>query len=364
MTEKIDRTKPTCSNVAKLGSSAGANYTGGWANQSVYVGANCSDAVGKCTESSKGLTVSTDGIYSYQWNFKDQAGNEGVCSELYVKIDKTPPICSNDVRIGSSYGTYYGGGWTNQDVYTTAYCSDGSSGCSSTRKITTSGATSNVSKQDRTNNPSWSVQASGVSYTTWYVYDQAGNVGVCPTTTEYVDKIPPTVVFDQDFTKTIQNKEDKGVSVKVNLYGTCGFGCSQTFGQINSAYLQSKKYICFNNVKKYDNNHYCINKEYTCGGYVLTKTDNLSGIVSDEVALVNHGGTSQIINVENKPTGLYPIDNYIYTLTDDAGNTTKFHLSVMSTHHLRHTKSDAKEGVNITDFTSVYKNCTANGWSK
>lgn len=104
----IDKTAPTCTNVAKIGDVNGANYTNNkWVNKNVYTSANCKDTLSGCSNEKKVTTTgkTTNGTYdprtswtvyaegtSYlDWSVKDNAGNTKACSRITVKVDKTPP---------------------------------------------------------------------------------------------------------------------------------------------------------------------------------------------------------------------------------------------------------------------------------
>ena len=110
-----------------------------------------------------------------------------------VKVDLNDPDCKpvakKDNEKGSEY-KYKENKWYNNDIYTSADCVKGSSGsdCSDKKTLTTTGKTTNV--KNATYN-SWTVQANGISYLTWTVYDESGRKKVCDRITAMKDSSPP-----------------------------------------------------------------------------------------------------------------------------------------------------------------------------
>ena len=154
----------------------------------VTVGCDDGDGVG-CTkaEFTKTFKTTTD---VGKITIEDKEGNKTTC-EVSVNIDLTPPTCSNIAKLNNSSGTNYSSNsWTNQNIYTSATCTDQNSGCSAIKKVTTTGATGN---QNKVSNGTYTVSANGTSTTTWYVYDVAGNEVTCQTITEKKDATPPTI---------------------------------------------------------------------------------------------------------------------------------------------------------------------------
>ena len=154
----------------------------------VTVGCDDGDGVG-CTkaEFTKTFKTTTD---VGKITIEDKEGNKTTC-EVSVNIDLTPPTCSNIAKLNNSSGTNYSSNsWTNQNIYTSATCTDQNSGCSAIKKVATTGATGN---QNKVSNGTYTVSANGTSTTTWYVYDVAGNEATCQTITEKKDITPPTI---------------------------------------------------------------------------------------------------------------------------------------------------------------------------
>ncbi|MBO5414955.1 MAG: type II secretion system protein [Bacilli bacterium] len=110
---------------------------------------------------------------------KDALGNQKYCAAAHVNVysDHDKPTCTVVAKKTDANGdNYTENSWTSKNVYTTATCSDTSGSCSATKKVTTTGVTTNVTDDARS---SWTVKAKGLSYVTWKVYDAAGNGKAC-----------------------------------------------------------------------------------------------------------------------------------------------------------------------------------------
>ena len=96
----------------------------------------------------------------------DVAGNCSDKNQTYIRIDKTPPTCTNSG--GNS-------NWVNTNITITGACSDNASGCKA-----------NVVKTYSTNTNTNTASPGNV-------FDNAGNKGTCPGNQPvHIDKTPPT----------------------------------------------------------------------------------------------------------------------------------------------------------------------------
>ena len=174
--------KPTCTITVSSGTK-GKNdwYTSDVSIKMTTTGSSISSkGLATSKKSTNGLTTATissettTGTTYYGYVANSSVSNE--CS-ITIKIDKTEPKCNRVMKKESSKGSNYtSGDLICNDVYTSASCSDtGGSGCDY-KTITTTGATKNVTDKTDT---SWTVQAKGISYVTWKVYDKAGNSDSC-----------------------------------------------------------------------------------------------------------------------------------------------------------------------------------------
>lgn len=155
---KLDSIPPTCTTTE--GSKTN------WTNQPFTINQYCEDGQSGCSENPfskyyNTLTI-TDNI-----TIKDNAGNETECP-VSVYLDNEGPSCGSVSGDSTS--------WTNGDRNITVQCNDGNgSGCaqsSFTQYFSSSGATDVIN-----------------------ISDTVGNVTGC-TVNKYIDKIPPTIVFD------------------------------------------------------------------------------------------------------------------------------------------------------------------------
>ena len=124
----IDKTPPTVTGFANIGSSNGPAYTAGqFTNQSVVVGFNCSDPLsGPAAGTTTGATTETaQGMYTVQGSCQDVAGNTGNGSFGPVNIDTTTP----GVVISSPQATTY---LLNQQITPSYQCGDNSGGDTAT----------------------------------------------------------------------------------------------------------------------------------------------------------------------------------------------------------------------------------------
>lgn len=366
VTINVDKTPPTCS----------VSLSGIRGNNGYYLG----DVTAILTKSdslsgvaASGISDSNNAIYNEKTSItfnsnsennlfaygyvKDKAGNVGVCKNANAfHIDKTKPECSlkiSDTKMGSN--SWY---TENVKIYYKKVNDVGSgiSSCSGNSKC--SGLITKYTNDTKSH-----------TYTAT-VTDNAGNRGTCSITFKK-DSTDPTISFNQNKTGKITGLDGKKHSVSINKYGDCDKECysKDTLGRRNSYYLQQKEksakngnYVCFNVVTTSPNGKYtCINKEYTCGSLSIDRSDQTSGLDTFKEALIGSSG-DVILNVEGKDSGYKAVDNFVYTAIDKAGNSSQFYISYLSTHHLRHTKTNATDGVRMTDFTNNYK-CTNSGWA-
>ena len=229
VTAPIDRTLPTVPTVSlyKRTTSTAATSSSGlsaypnntWFKGWVFTQASKStDAIsgfdhyevtttGKTTNESNAKktyrNIDAQGTSTIKYRAMDKAGNYSAYSGVYtIKLDRKAPTCSNIARLSNKSGNNYTSGkWVNQSVYTAAKCSESGdvSKCSGVRKVTTTGKTTNVTKKE---NDSRTINAQGVSKSTWYVYDNAGNEGKCDTITEKIDKTKPSCSTSKSNTYT------------------------------------------------------------------------------------------------------------------------------------------------------------------
>ncbi|NLA34052.1 MAG: hypothetical protein GX861_04250, partial [Tenericutes bacterium] len=158
------------------------NSTGGWENWGINK-----------TETSKDLIA--EGERQGKIVIKNSAGETKECLTNIYYIDKTAPICTKVAKkIDSNGKDYTNKTWINENVYTSATCSDSLSRCRSNnvKSVTTKGKTNNVTDQFES---SWTVKAEGKSTVTWSVYDAAGNKGTCSVIEPYIDKTPPIIYY-------------------------------------------------------------------------------------------------------------------------------------------------------------------------
>ena len=139
---------------------------------------DCNDTGGsRCKQGTYEKTYTTS-IGTDSVVIEDNAGNKRTCT-YGVYVDKEAPTCGNIAKLNNASGSDYGlGSLTCSNVYTSAVCTydSGGSGCSSTKTLTTRGNTTNITNELRNQ---WTVEASGVSYMNWFVYDNAGNSTDC-----------------------------------------------------------------------------------------------------------------------------------------------------------------------------------------
>lgn len=248
----LDRTAPTNPTVGlykkksgtDISSSSGlSSYTNNtWLNGYVYTEAKgstdsisqldnyqytTSGAVGTNTNKvGQYKNVNNEGTSNIKYRACDKAGNCTAFSSNYtIKLDRTAPTCTNVITYGGK--TYSSGKWVNQDIRTSAKCSDSVSGCKSEMKVTSTGATQHVTKAKNT---SFTVSQEGTSTTRWYVYDNAGNEGTCATVTEKIDKTKPTCTNVATYNG---RNYSSGTWVNTNIYTTANCndslsGCSST----------------------------------------------------------------------------------------------------------------------------------------
>lgn len=149
---------------------------------------------------------------------QDEAGNKNSCSNS-VKVDKTPPTCTNIMKKDNDKGaTYTSGSWHTNYVYTSASCGDTTSGCSTTKTLTTTGATTNVTDKA---GGSWTVQANGTSYLVWKTYDNAGNSKACSQITAKVDRVNPKITWSVSYGAKHTDYNGNTCYSSVTLKATC-----------------------------------------------------------------------------------------------------------------------------------------------
>lgn len=162
-------------------------------------------------------TLSSEGKRQGKIIIKNDSGETKECLTDKYWIDKSAPTCTNIAKLGSSAGTTYSNNtWVNQNIYTSAACSDSLSGCrsSNSRSVTTTGATTNETNSFVN---SWTVYANGTSSLTWSVYDNVGNFKTCDTVMVKVDKVAPMIEHTISGTKKIQNSKWYTSNVTINF---------------------------------------------------------------------------------------------------------------------------------------------------
>jgi len=244
-TIKLDRTKPSCSNIARLSNSGGASYTSGkWVNvRGIYTAPICSDSMSGCDNSKSRLTwsfsggsinkslqtqytINRQGTNHSTWYVYDQAGNEGVCSSITENLDWTPPSCSNVAKLNNASGANYTNGkWVNKPVYMAASCADtGGSGCAGTYAI--------VNDRARVNTTHATVSQQGSTTFKWYTHDNAGNVTACSqVTTARVDTTKPTcsiTATSKGSSYSSGSWSNQAITMTANCSDSGGSGCTGT----------------------------------------------------------------------------------------------------------------------------------------
>ena len=364
VTINVDKTPPTCS-VSLSGTPGNNGYYLSGVTASLAVQDDRSGVIGYDISGINDATyngqssiyfanTNSVGLLAYG-HVKDKAGNVGICKSSAINIDLYDPTCSLKISGKKGKNDWYTSN-VEIDYKSVNEVGSGISSCSGNSKC--SGKITTY-KDDTSN----------YTYTAT-VTDKAGRSGTCSISFKK-DSTPPTISFNQNKTGKITGLDGKKHSVSINKYGDCDKDCysKDTLGRRNSYYLQQKEksakngaYVCFNVVTTSPNGKYtCINKEYTCGSLSIDRSDQTSGIDSFTEALIGSSG-DVILNVEGKDSGYKAVDNFVYTAIDKAGNSSQFYISYLSTHHLRHTTTNATDGVRMTDFTNNYK-CTNSGWA-
>ena len=166
-----DITPPTC--TISLNGTKGEND---WYKSNVTVTYSCKDPNGSgCSKTSDKKIIEKEGtnLKTSTYTFYDNAGNSVACPQKTVKIDKTPPTCSQQITSGT-IKTPTISDWYSTNVSIKYTCADtGNSNCktsSATKTITTEGS-------------------NNITYT---FYDNAGNSKTCSKTIK-IDKTPPTI---------------------------------------------------------------------------------------------------------------------------------------------------------------------------
>lgn len=203
----IDKTGPIC--LYPIDAS-------NWSKSYTYTYGCSKDSQSGCKTPNQTVTVNQDKASEYiKWEIEDNLGNKTECeAEFLVKVDTTPPVCTNT----NNYTT-----WTNQDRTVTWGCSDSLSGCVETNYGSYS--SQNVNSVDSININSYTIQ------------DKAGNTKTCPSKTisVKVDKIAPSCSVSKTHNgwANIANI-GSGVLVTGTCSDTGGSGCQTS--SINSGY--------------------------------------------------------------------------------------------------------------------------------
>ncbi len=183
------------------------------------------------------FTFVPEGYRIGEYKLVDKAKNTSTV-KIIAPIDRTPPTCSNVLKVQDANGRNYTGGWLNNNIYTTANCSDNMSGCG-IKKITTRGKTQNYTLDERA---SYTVKANGTSSTNWYVYDKALNETNCGVSTQAIDKKKPTCSIRKE---NKNNPNGVKVVVSCNDYSDSS-GCRVVKQEFNKVKL-SRSYTVYDN---------------------------------------------------------------------------------------------------------------------
>lgn len=183
------------------------------------------------------FTFVPEGYRIGEYKLVDKAKNTSTV-KIIAPIDRTSPTCSNVLKVQDANGRNYTGGWLNNNIYTTANCSDNMSGCG-IKKITTRGKTQIYTLDERAN---YTVKANGTSSTNWYVYDKALNETNCGVSTQTIDKKKPTCSIRKE------NKNNpNGVKVVVSCNDDSdSSGCRVVKQEFNKVKL-SRSYTVYDN---------------------------------------------------------------------------------------------------------------------
>jgi len=348
----IDRTVPTVPNVGLYKKKSGADVTSssglsGYTNNTWLSGhvlslpSGSTDRISQLDHyeyTTSGATatatnqagayrnINAEGTSSIKYRACDKAGNCSAYGSQYtIKLDRTKPVCSNVAKLNNASGANYGSGtWTNQSVYTASNCSDTISGCKGAKKVSTTGATGSVNRQEVVDKL---VTQSGTSTTQWFVYDNAGNEGACPVVTEKVDKNPPKCTNSGGGSSWTKNN--------VTINGNCqdpsgGSGCknnaTKTYTTTGAWTGQSPGTVCDNanncttcpsdrTIKIDKTGPSCSNS----GGSSSWTTSNVTikGTCSDGHSGCSTGSVSRTFSSEGSWTGQSP-----GTVCDNVGNCT------------------------------------------
>jgi hypothetical protein len=167
-------------------SAAPPDGNAGWYVSPASLSASASDATsglaglqarmdGGAWQDGSGMTVSTDGSHTVEFQAWDQAGNHTASSPVTVQVDRTPPIAAASLPAPDGLE-----GWYVSPVTITAACSDVTSGL----------ASQGVSLDGSSWMPSLTVSSDGTFTVQVHAQDKAGNTA-SSTKTIRVDRTAP-----------------------------------------------------------------------------------------------------------------------------------------------------------------------------
>jgi len=238
-----DYTEPSCTSSSNSGS--------GWTVHDITISGTCSDSGGSGCKGNVSITYTQDTNGSYSpGTVYDNAGNSKQCDNQTVKIDKTKPTITVEMKKGNdnnfdwkdATGDYTNDTWIKGYVNTKATAKCGPSGCKIT--YTTTGTTKNDTEKE---GDTRHINSEGTSYITYRV---CNNVGVCIPSdqkTIKLDRTAPTCktsakVGSANYNGQWINKSSN--NHKVTVTGTCsdsGSGCAEK----NVSKYKDSNYIGF-----------------------------------------------------------------------------------------------------------------------